>query len=70
VRQQRRITYNGPHDEITIPALPGVVVRRGVPISTTAELTESLLSQATWSEFTEPSTKPTSKADAVEEVTG
>jgi hypothetical protein len=62
----RRIVYTGPHDAITIPALPGVVVRRGEPISTSAELTESLLQQETWSEVAEPTTKTKTTA----EVTG
>lgn len=67
----RRIVYHGPHEAITIPALPGVVVRRDEPISTSAELTESLLRQDTWSEFVEPTTKPKSAASAATtEVTG
>lgn len=69
----RRIVYRGPHDAITIPTLPGVVVRRGEPISTSADLTESLLRQDTWSEYVDPQTKtkPALPAeDASQEVAG
>jgi hypothetical protein len=54
----RRIVYLGPHAEVSIPALAGVVVQRGVPISTAPDLTERLLRQSTWSEVpTPPKTK-------------
>jgi len=65
----RRIVYTGPHDAVSIPQLPGVVVRRGEPISTSPDLTDALLRQDTWSEVDEPKTKPAAAAAAAPEVT-
>jgi hypothetical protein len=50
-----KIVYDGPFDEVEVPAA-GVVAKRGEPVDVDADVARSLLEQDVWSEA--PAEKP------------